>query len=194
MSFLIAASAPLISSVKKSWNAAPAGPRASPTVTLSPSKARVMRAPACSEDLAMRSAVSPYLSPSSATKRTKSGMPTLPSSNNLSSCWVETPMLVANKANAPGRRSPSWPRSSSAVTLPLLNTWAVAVRAALTCSLLPPVARMAAVTLLKASLAWLIVPPEPTTAAESWVKLWVLSLRGMLKRSEICWVVWIAAL
>ncbi len=52
-----------------------------------------------------------------------SSVMTWPCSSILPSSRVDTPIAFAASWKAPGRRSPSCPRSSSAWTVPLLTIW-----------------------------------------------------------------------
>ena len=153
----------------------------SPKSFLSLSSATVIRAPASSVEPASFLAIGSYCLSSPATNFIKSARPTVPSCKSLDSCGKVRPVFSANSVTAPGSRSPSWPCSSSAETLPLLNTCDIASNALCTSSALPPVALMALLTPRYTSSVSLTLPPAPFTAAASLVMDCVASNVGTLK-------------
>ena len=140
-----------------------------PTLSLSLDKEVFRRSPAASGPSAMILAFSPYCLNSASANVWKSCRLTCPFSRALSSSCGVMPIDSANKLNAPGKRSPICCRSSSALTLPLLNTCDVAVSAESSCSRLPPVPRIPDATPINAFSASRTLPPAPLTEAVSCV-------------------------
>ena len=154
---------------KAVWNAAPIGCSNVPTDADKFDKAVLSLSPAAAGLSAIVFAASPYSLNSFSANFWKSCKLTWPFSRALSSSWGVMPKDSANKLKAPGKRSPICWRSSSAETLPLLNTCEVAVSAESKSCKLPPVPRMPAVTPLKAFSVSATFPPAPRTEAESFV-------------------------
>ena len=178
---LIAASAMFANFVVISCIPAPTGLKKSPKSFFNLSSATVIRAPASSVEFASFLAIGSYCLSSAATNFIKSASPTVPSCKSFDSCGNVRPVALANRVTAPGRRSPSWPCSSSADTFPLLNTCDIASNELCTSSALPPVALIALLTPRYTSSVSVTLPPAPLTAAASLVIDCVASNVGTLK-------------
>ena len=88
----------------------------------------------------------------------------LPDANALSNCAVVIFMLCAAKAKAGGKRSPSCPRNSSALTLPLENIWLTASKLPSISSLVICIAAPAVINDLKIRSVSLASSPAASVA------------------------------